>query len=125
MKIRKKTVRMAAIIFFRGLRVSAAALVEDKIRNDLDEQTSITDSVTISIPQMANAAYTIPRRRPKKRPSAPGSRAAKQDISSHCRASLGKTHKRREGLDVSSTGVDSAKVGEEFRTCALLRIHDC
>jgi hypothetical protein len=118
-------VRMAAIIFFRGLRVSAAALVEDEIRNDLDKQTSITNSVTISIPQMANAAYTIPRRRPKKRPSAPGSRATKQVSSGHCRASLRKTHKRREGLDVSSTGVDSAKVKEEFRTIALLRNHDC
>ena len=110
---------MAAIIFFRGLRVSAAALDEDEIRNDLYEQTSITNSVTISIPQMANAAYTIPRRRPKKRPNAPGSRATKQDIGGHCRASLGRTHKRREGLDVSSTGVDSAKVGEELRTNRL------
>jgi hypothetical protein len=88
MKIRKNTVRMAAIIFFLGLRVSAAALVENEIRNDLAEQTSITNSVTISIPQMANAAYTIPRRRPKKRPSAPGSRATKQDISGHSQASL-------------------------------------
>lgn len=53
---------MAATIFFRGLYVSATALVEDEIRNDLNEQTSIASSVTISIPQMANAAYTIPRR---------------------------------------------------------------
>src|SRR6266576_3513779 len=116
---------MAAIIFFRGLRVSATALVEDEIRNDLIEQTSITNSVTISIPQMANAAYTIPRRRPKKRPSAPGSRATKRDIRDHCRASLSKTHKRREGLDVSSTGVNSAKMGEKLRAIASLRIHDC
>jgi hypothetical protein len=116
---------MAAIIFFRGLRVSATALVEDEIRNDLNEQTSITNSVTISIPQMANAAYTIPRRRPKKRPRAPGSRATKRDISGHCQASLGKTHKRREGPDVSSTGLGSAKVGEEFRAIASLQIHDC
>lgn len=117
--------RIAAIIFFRGLRVSAIALVEDRIRNDFDEQTSITNSVTISIPQMANAAYTIPSRRPKKRPSAPGSRATKQDISGHCRASLGKTHRRREGLDVSSTAVGSVKAGEEFRAVPSLRIHDC
>ncbi len=116
---------MAAIIFFRGLRVSAAALVEDEIRNYVDGQTSITNSVTISIPQMANAAYTMPRRRPKKRPSAPGSRATKQDISGHCWASLSEAHKRREGLDVSSTGVDSAKVGEDIGTIASLRIHDC
>jgi hypothetical protein len=111
---------MALIMVFRGLRVSAAALVEGEIRQKrLDEWTSITNSVIISIPHMANAAYIIPRIRPKKRPSAPGSRATKQNIGGHCLVSPGGTHKRREGLDVSSTGVSSAKVGEVFQNDCL------
>ena len=71
---------MAAIIFFRGLRVSAAALVEDEIRNDLNEQTAITNSVTISIPQMANAAYTIQEEGPRNG-QAPLARELKNNIS--------------------------------------------
>jgi hypothetical protein len=39
MKIRKKTVRIAVTRFFRGLRVSAAALDDGLVKHESDRQT--------------------------------------------------------------------------------------